>query len=286
MIAELKERTVTTARQRAVKAGKVPRRAYAHYFIEAEGIHSRIHLQNFWSTFWPQLAPTAVATIHVFDAEGTAIGEAIRRLAPFSSVFVEMRDLLAEFGARADEGLVAVDLAPPDDIRAEMAELPNPLKAEVNTPYWMAYYDSAENYMYVHSIEKLGGEVCGTTMPLRWLSNRSRDLREPWRSWRLLELDDITEVQIVAVNHSNRPGSSTVGLYGEPDRQPIYDQRLDFKPRQLHRVRIAGYELRDALAARPEARYGRVGLDPLLTGNGKPYVLLRYGNGPLSLHHG
>ena len=28
------------------------------------------------------------------------------------------------------------------------------------------------------------------------------------------------------------------------------------------------------------------GMDPLLTGNGKPYVLMRYGGGPLSLHHG
>jgi hypothetical protein len=30
----------------------------------------------------------------------------------------------------------------------------------------------------------------------------------------------------------------------------------------------------------------RIGLDPLLTTNGKPYVIMRYGGGPLSLHHG
>jgi hypothetical protein len=30
----------------------------------------------------------------------------------------------------------------------------------------------------------------------------------------------------------------------------------------------------------------QLGIDPLPTLNGKPYVLMRYGNGPLSLHHG
>ena len=38
---------------------------------------------------------------------------------------------------------------------------------------------------------------------------------------------------------------------------------------------------------RPERpRHLRIGLDPLLTANGKPYVLMRYGDGPLSIHHG
>ena len=30
----------------------------------------------------------------------------------------------------------------------------------------------------------------------------------------------------------------------------------------------------------------RIALDPVLSDNGKPYVIMRYGGGPLSLHHG
>ena len=38
-----------------------------------------------------------------------------------------------------------------------------PTEVEIKTPFWMAYYDATENFMYVHSIDTLGGEVFGTT---------------------------------------------------------------------------------------------------------------------------
>jgi hypothetical protein len=40
-----------------------------------------------------------------------------------------------------------------------------------------------------------------------------------------------------------------------------------------------------ARASAPVERL-RLEVDGLLTGNGKPYVMLRYGDGPFSLHHG
>jgi hypothetical protein len=286
MIAELKERAFTETRRRSIETGRVPRHAYAHYFLEGDGIHSRIHLQNFWSTFWPQLQPEATATIHVYGADGSRLGTATRTLMPFGSMFLEMADLLAELRAGAREGTVAIDLEPPAEVRASLGEMPNPLRAEINTPYWMAYYDDAENYMYVHSIEKLGGEVFGTTRPMRWLLTRPRDAREPWRSWRLLDLQRLSDLQIVVINHSRRPGRTTVGLFEANEDAPIVARTLDLGPRALERVRFHGDELASALARRPDAVHGRIGLDPLLTGNGKPYVLLRYGDGPLSLHHG
>ena len=33
----------------------------------------------------------------------------------------------------------------------------------------MAYYDADENYMYVHSIERLDRAVFGTLKPISWL---------------------------------------------------------------------------------------------------------------------
>jgi hypothetical protein len=284
VIPALKERAVEATRGRALREGLVPRRAYAHYFIEAEGLHSRIHLQNFWSTFWPQLAEPATAHIHAFGPSGTPLGSVDREVPRFGSMFVEIRDLLRELGAADTEGIVAIDLEPPDEVRAQLTNLPNPLSVEVNTPYWMAYYDDAENYMYVHSIEKLGGTVFGTTRTVSWMLTRPVDDRERWRSWRLLDLDALSEVQIVAINHGTRPGTSTVGLYSAADDAPIAEQELEFRPRELHRVRFGPDEL--AAGAASGGKHARVGLDPLLTGNGKPYVLLRYGDGPLSLHHG
>jgi hypothetical protein len=281
VIASIKERAAAGVRERALKAGKVPRRAYAHYFIEDEGLHSRIHLQNFWSTFWPQFDAPAQARIQVRDESGHELGTVERELPRFGSAFIEMRQVLAELGASPSEGTVAIDLDPPDEVKAALGDIPNPLEAEVNTPYWMAYYDADENYMYVHSIDKLGGAVFGTTKPMEWMLTRSPDHGERWRSWRLLELDRLSEVQIVAINHSAERGRTKVGVYGNDDDSPLYERELELGPRELARVRVPASEL----SADAET-FGRIGLDPLLTGNGKPYVLLRYGSGPLSIHHG
>jgi hypothetical protein len=90
---------------------------------------------------------------------------------------------------------------------------------------------------------------------------------------------------VVAINHRPSSGSTTVGVY-TPDDQPVVERRLEFAPRQLHRVRFGSDDLAEGLGRLGGPRHLRIGLDPLLTGNGKPYVLMRYDNGPLSLHHG
>lgn len=282
-----KEKAVTEVRQRATRAGKPPRKAYQHYFIEDDGLHSRIHLQNFYSTFWPDIDAPATAHLQVFDAAGRKLGDAERTIARFGCAFVELRDLLAELGADAREGTVAIDLEPSAAVREHFKDLPKPDVVEINTPFWMAYYDDGENYMYVHSIEKLAGEIFGTTPPVAWQIKRAAAgvERGTWRSWRLLESTGLTELQIVAINHAEVPGSSTVGVYTAAD-EPVVEHKLDFAPRQLHRVRFPAKVLGEALHDLPPGTLLRIGLDPLLTGNGKPYVLMRYDQGPLSLHHG
>jgi hypothetical protein len=147
----------------------------------------------------------------------------------------------------------------------------------------MAYYDASENYMYVHSIDKLGGEVFGTTKPIEWMLRRQTDVGERWRSWRLLEMERLSEIQIVVINHSPRAGSTKVGVYANNDDAPLFERQVDLAPRALERVRVRSAAL--SLCDRSRV-LGRIGLDPLLTGNGKPYVLIRYGSGPLSIHHG
>lgn len=287
MIAELKEKVATTARARAVKSGLVPRRAYQHYFIEDEGLHSRIHLQNFWSTFWPQFDDPATARVEVLGADGKSLGRVTRTIPRFGSMFLEMRDVLSELGADAPQGTVAIDLEPPASVVGELHDIPKPLQAEINTPYWMAYYDGDQNYMYVHSIDKFDGAVFGTSKPVEGILKMSRaEAGSRWRSWRLLELERLGELQIVAINHSSSPGRSKVGFYATDDDRPLWERELEFGPRQLHRIGVSGDEIRGALGEGSDTATGRIGMDPLLTGNGKPYVLMRYGGGPLSLHHG
>ncbi len=260
--------------------------AYAHYFIESDPLHSRIHLQNFYSTFWPQVRKPAVAHILVHDDAGRPQGSAQREIPPFGSLFLEVADLLAEIDSRAREGTVAIDLEPDAEIRRQFHELPSAEEVEVKTPFWMAYYDDSENYMYVHSIDILGGEVFGAPRLLKWSMGRHVAPGERWLSWRLLEVDRLSDLQVVCINHSPETRSTVVGVYSADASTALYEHELVFAPRALSRVHVPAEELENWPRRHPGVRHARIGLNPLLTGNGKPYVIMRYAGGPPSLHHG
>ncbi len=275
-----------SAMSRAARSGRAPRRAFAHYFIEADGLHSRIHLQNFYSTFWPEVNERAVAQILVYDHAGQPQGSVRRAIAPFGCLFLEVSELLAELDSRAGEGTVAIDLEPPAGVRERFRDLPCTEEAEIKTPFWMAYYDRSEDYMYVHSIEMLGGEIFGAPRLLRWSMTRQVPEGERWRSWRLLEAERLSDLQVVCINHSPEPRSTVVGVYSPDTSTALYERALQLGPRALKRVRVPSEELAAWGTRHPEVRHLRIGVDPLLTANGKPYVIMRYAEGPPSLHHG
>lgn len=278
------ERVGTALRVRGVHGGRAPRVAYAHYFIESDGLHSRLHLQNYWSTFWPQIDRPATARIRAFDPSGHPLGQIDREIPRFGSLFLESRELLDALGADAAEGIVAVDLEPHPDVRARFTELPAPEEMLIKTPFWMAYYDDAESYMYVHSIETLAGEMFGAPKVVSWSLTRAVGVGEAWRSWRLIDTETLAELQVVTVNHSPETRSTTVRVYAADGSESVlFEQTLELAPRGLHRVRVPDAEV---ATWKDRAPHIRVGLDPLLTGNGKPYVLMRSAGGPLSLHHG
>lgn len=260
--------------------------AYTHYFIESDGLHSRIHLQNFYSTFWPEVREPAVAHIIVHDDAGQLQGSAHREIPPFGSLFLELSELLAEIGSRAAEGTVAIDLEPAAGVSARFHELPSAEEVEIKTPFWMAYYDDTENYMYVHSIDTLGGEVFGAPHLLKWSMTRWVAAGERWRSWRLLDVERLSELQVVCINHSPESRSTVLGVYSADTATTLYERALSLGARALERVRVPEEELATWSARRPEIRHVRIGVDPLLTANGKPYVIMRYAAGPPSLHHG
>ncbi|MFI5036901.1 MAG: hypothetical protein ACHP93_00285 [Solirubrobacterales bacterium] len=286
VVADVRARVANDVRRRAARTGRAPRMAYMHYFIESEGLHSRIHLQNFYSTFWPQVGEPAVAQMLVHDHAGQRQGSAQREIPPFGSLFLELAELLAEIGSSAAEGTVAIDLEPPAGVGAQFHELPSAEEAEIKTPFWMAYYDDSENYMYVHSIDTLGGEVFGASRLLTWAMTRSVPRGERWHSWRLLEADRLSDLQVVCINHSPEPRSTVVGVYSADTSTTLYEHAVSLGPRALERVRVPAGELAAWPVRHPEIRHLRIGMDPLLTGNGKPYVIMRYAAGPPSLHHG
>ena len=223
-LAELRSKVATGTFERAAKWGKVPRRAYVHYFIESESLHSRIHLQNFYSTFWPQYDVPATASIQVQRCRRLAARNA---RSPDPSFRVALpRGSRPAFGDRrfGGGGTVAIDLQPAPQVRQDFGDLPEPSVAQINTPFWMAYYDADENYMYVHSIERLDRAYFGTLKPISWLLSRVPSTGEHWRSWRLLDREGLTELQIVVINHGTVPGKTKVGVYSRDDELTFFER--------------------------------------------------------------
>jgi hypothetical protein len=173
-------------------------------------------------------------------------------------------------------------------VLAELGAFPleDPWDLHLQTPFWMAYYDDGENYMYVHSISTYSGAVYGVDGPLGWIVRRSSDPHgSSWRSGRLLDAAGLHELQIVLLNHAAAPRSADIGLYDTGSHDTIWSTHVELAPHALQRVRIDARSIAD-FASTSERGQFQIGVDPLPTPNGKPYVLMRYGDGPLSLHHG
>lgn len=276
---DLNRRTIT----RLVQSGRIPRVAFQHYFIETEGLHSRIMLQNYWSTFWPNVKQALTARIDVYAPDGKKIGHDEREIAHFGSLFLEARDLLECVGSTVQEGSVTIDLEPPAEALRELGAFPlaEPWGLRLSTPFWMAYYDAEENYMYVHSIDRHAGEFYGVPAPVgRLLSRRFGVVGKPWRGGRLLDPANLNELQIVALNHGAHTRTADVGIVDAETDEPVWAATETFGPHALARLHVPT----DVIAA--HGRQVRLAVTPLPTLNGKPYVLMRYGDGPLSLHHG
>ncbi|MBJ7596046.1 MAG: hypothetical protein JF886_14540 [Candidatus Dormibacteraeota bacterium] len=278
----LARRGIVVARRLSNPGGRLPRRAYAHCFIEEDGVHSRLHLHHFYSMFLPDVTEPVDAHVRVFDAGGRVLGDVSRQLAPFTSLTLPVAGVLAELGSTATLGTVAVDVDPGEAYAKRLVES-GPDGAMTQSPFWMGYYDAGGSVAYVHSIDQYYGEAFGVGR-LGSLTFRSRWHRGgPWTSKRLIDAQDLRRVDAYLVNHSPAAGRTTIRWVTHPDSRTVVERTASVPAHGAIRVSVAAGDL---VAAGGAVQKIRLEVDGLLTENGKPYVMVRYGEGPFSLHHG
>ena len=274
----LAQRSYTTV----LESGFIPRRAFAHYFMNTAGLRSRVHLQNYYSLFFPDELTPVTARVWLCNPEGKVVARKNFEIAPFGQLYLEIEDI-AGYDLEV-EGMVMVDILPPKSVRGKLKTIPNILQLNIQTPYWVSYRDADDNYMYVHSIESYRGKVFGAVWPLRTMLSKATPVRRQWESWRLLDVNLLDELQIVVMNHAYAPGDTVVSVISEKG-DVLWTQDVHLTTRQSRRVIVP----QDKIAQwKADGIYDtvRVALDPVLSDNGKPYVLMRYAGGPLSMHHG
>jgi hypothetical protein len=260
----------------------LPRQGYAHCFIEDGGVHSRLHLHHFYSLFLPDVTDPVDVHVGVFNADGRKLGTVSRRLEPFSALVLPVADALAEVGERAGFGTVSVDVEPAESYSRRLVEL-GPEGAMAQSPFWMGYHDDGGSVAYVHSIDQFYGEIFGVGR-LAGLAYRARWRRGgAWASKRLIATQDLRSADAYLVNHSPSAGRATVRWVAHPGGEVLAERTVTVRPHGAMRASVVV----DDIARAPSAvEWLRLEVDELLTGNGKPYVMVRYGDGPFSLHHG
>ncbi len=269
--------------QRAVNPrGRLPRRGYEHCFIEEEGVHSRLHLHHFYSMFLPDVNEPVDAHVHVFGAEGARLGVVSRRLQPLTSLVLPMTEVLAELKSTETLGSVAVDVEPSQTYERKLVEI-GPDNARAQSPFWMGYFDAGGSVAYVHSIDQFYGEVFGVPRIAAFAFRARWHRGGEWSSKRLIDAPGLRRADAYLVNYSSSAGETTIRWRGHPDGAVLSERTVTVQPHGAVRVSVSGDDV--ANAATPVERI-RLEVDGLLTENGKPYVMLRYGDGPFSLHHG
>lgn len=282
MSGSLARRGLTIARRMSNPSARLPRRGYAHCFIEEHGVHSRLHLHHFYSLFLPDVREPVTARIQVYDAAGKRLGAVARTLQPFTSLTLPVADVLSELRSTAGLGTVAVDIDPADSYAQKLVEV-GPPNAMAQSPFWMGYYDDRGSVAYIHSIDQYYGAVFGIGR-LAGLAYRARWQRGGgWTSKRLIETEGMRSADAYLVNHSPSAGRTTLRWLTYPEGIVLSERTATVAAHGATRVSVTAD---DVSRAGNGAGSVRLEVDELLTGNGKPYVMVRYRDGPFSLHHG
>lgn len=264
------------------KLGYFPRYPFAHYFLNDDIITSTLHIHNFYSVFFPDIKSYAIGRVWFHDSSGNLSYRKRFKIPPFGQVYLTAKDLNKSDGPM--EGMVYVDLRPPREVRARLRSLPNSRTMVSQTPFWVSYADRDQNHMYVHSIDTYAGRIFGYLWPGSQLKPRKATTPTSWKSWRIIELSLLSELEVIVMNHSPEKGDCNVQIWSDDDSQ-LWNFPLALKTRETKRVRVPQSLINDLVESK-STRNIRIGIEDMLTPNGKPYVLMRYGMGPRSLHHG
>lgn len=260
--------------------GQLPRRAYAHLFIESEGVHSRLHLHHFYSLFLPDVTDPVSVHVELHDAEGRKLGTQDRTLQPFGSELLAVGELLATMGASAPWGSAIVDVEPSPAHTARLLEL-GPELASVQSPFWMGFWDEGGSVAYVHSIDQHFGQVFGVNRLAGHVHQTPWARGGHWTSNRIIEAAGLERLDAYLMNQTPAAGATAISWLSHPDGDPVVRRTVELNPRGVARISVTRADLEGR-----QVPTLRLEVDDLFTGNGKPYVLARYGSGPFSLHHG
>jgi len=263
-------------RRSVVMLGTTPRVAYMHYWTLREGADSLVAFHNYFSLLDPHARGPCHADLRVYDADGRTLATTGIDVPARGCAQVSVRSLLpAAVAAIQTEGSLELDVLPPGDFTHER----NVAGAfEVSAArFFMLYRSPAGMLATSHCIEK-SQTYRGLPSPLAGLLT-TRERRVPaWRCKRPIATRGLQEVRVVVVNYAESSGRLHVALRMGAGGPVVAEARRTVPPRGL-------LTLEHRQGDEPAAEFYTLHSEGLPTPNGKPYLWVRYGDGPAAMHH-
>lgn len=180
-------------------------------------------------------------------------------------------------------GTVVLDVEPAARHNQALIEA-GPEGAMAQSPFWMGFFDDRGSVAYIHSIDQNYGDVFGVGR-VAGMAYKARWRRGgPWTSKRLIEARGLRQLDAFLVNHSPASGRTTLRWLAHPSGATVVEHSLEVAGHGVARATLTAADVERAGGL--DGEYLHLEVDDLLTSNGKPYLMSRYGAGPFSLHHG
>jgi hypothetical protein len=256
--------------------GVTPRVAYLHYWTVRDGADSLVSFHNYFSPLDLDSRGACHAALRIHDAEGRAVAATQIDVPSRGCAHVSVRGLVPvrDGAPEALEGSLELDVVAPADFRHERTGAAFEASA---ARFFMLYRSPGGVMATAHCIEKADA-YRGLPSPLgTLLSTRGRQ-PAAWRCKRPIATRGLREVRVVVINYADTPRPLHAVLRAGAHGPAVAEVRRVVPPRG---VLVLEHQPEGA----PLAAFYTLHSDCLPTPNGKPYLWVGYGAGPMAMHH-
>jgi len=228
-------------------------------YVCEHGISSFAGINNYFSTFAPEIETEALVELQLYDASGAPIGTHRLSLPHFGSTSLDIAALLRMRGLSSPRGILTVQMRPRRRRRPSYQRL-----GDLCSHFFMFYRDELGSVAQIHPSSILAATA--TPSP-------------PFLSSHIITTRGLSAVVLYQCNPAPYAHEMTLSLLDPESRAPLIERRIALPPRGVERV-----ELPMAAISRLPARL-LLAASAFPSANSKPMLQRLYADGRFSMSH-
>jgi hypothetical protein len=245
-----------------------------YYWVSDGNLDTVLHLQNYFSAFFPELETSTTGTISMFDQNGVALGITLFAVAHNGSTKFRVSELIGTNGVSSCTtfGSLEVKMAIPQPVLDRV-------KDQHSLYFWdrfyIAYTNNQGQMCFVHGVDKTHIYHEGATDPVDWYGPPGD---HQWAPELPVDIDDYQKFSVVMLNRTSSPSVVTLTLLDELDES--LNWTAEIPPKGVHR-----FELNKEATHPLTPTELRMRIEGMPTKFGRPMVFKEFRNGAFSAMH-